>query len=50
MSVPSKLRDETNVADVVAAGADLAAVIRAVVAADDPRAAAERLAAALTGP
>ena len=35
-----------NIAHVVAAGADLASVISAVVAADDPRAAAARLAAA----
>ena len=38
--------DETNIAGVVAAGADMAAVISAVMAADDPRAAAQRLAAA----
>ncbi len=38
--------DETNIAGVVAAGADMASVISAVMAADDPRAAAERLAAA----
>lgn len=38
--------NETNIADVAAAGADIASVISAVVAADDPRAAAERLAAA----
>jgi len=37
--------DETNIATVVAAGADMAAVISAVMAADDPRAAAQRLAA-----
>jgi thiamine-phosphate pyrophosphorylase len=42
---------EANIADVVAAGADMAAVIRAVVAADDPRAATARLAAAFpSGP
>lgn len=39
--------DETNIASVVAAGADMASVISAVTAADDPRAAARRLAAAL---
>ncbi len=38
--------DETNVAKVVAAGADMAAAISAVMAADDSRAAAQRLAAA----
>ena len=38
--------DETNIADVVAAGADMAAVISAVMAADDPRAAAKRLSVA----
>ncbi|MCH7484280.1 MAG: thiamine phosphate synthase [Chloroflexi bacterium] len=38
--------DEANIAGVVAAGADMAAVISAVTAADDPRAAAQRLAAA----
>ena len=38
--------DESNIAGVVAAGADMAAVISAVTAADDPRAAAQRLAAA----
>lgn len=38
--------DETNIASVVAAGADMAAVISAVMAADDPRAAAQRLATA----
>ena len=38
--------DETNIADVVAAGADMASVISAVMAADDPRAAAQRLSAA----
>lgn len=38
--------DETNIASVVAAGADMAAVISAVMAADDPRAAAQRLSAA----
>lgn len=37
---------ETNIADVVAAGADMAAVISAVMAADDPRGAAQRLASA----
>ncbi len=37
---------ETNIAGVVAAGADMATVISAVMAADDPRAAAQRLAAA----
>ncbi|MCH7809230.1 MAG: thiamine phosphate synthase [Chloroflexi bacterium] len=35
--------DETNIAGVVAAGADMAAVISAVMRADDPRAAAQRL-------
>jgi thiamine-phosphate pyrophosphorylase len=39
---------EMNIADVVAAGADVASVISAVVAAEDPRAAAARLAAAFT--
>ena len=38
--------DETNIAGVVAAGADMASVISAVMAADDPRAAARRLSAA----
>ena len=38
--------DETNIAEVIAAGADMASVISAVMAADDPRAAAQRLAAA----
>lgn len=38
--------DESNVGDVVAAGADMACVISAVVGADDPREAARRLAAA----
>ncbi len=38
--------DETNIAAVVAAGADMASVISAVMAAEDPRASAERLAAA----
>lgn len=37
---------EKNIASVIAARADIAAVISAVVAADDPRVAAERLAAA----
>jgi thiamine-phosphate pyrophosphorylase len=37
--------NETNVAGVPAAGADMACVISAVVAADNPRAAAQRLAA-----
>ena len=37
--------DEPNIAGVVAAGADMAAVISAVMAADDPRATAQRLAA-----
>ena len=36
--------DETNIAGVVAAGADMASVISAVIAAGDPRAAARRLA------
>ncbi len=36
--------DETNIAGVVAAGADMASVISAVITADDPRAAARRLA------
>ncbi len=36
--------NESNVADVIAAGADIACVISAVVAADDPREAARRLA------
>ena len=40
---------EANIADVVAAGADMAAVIRAVLTADDPRVAASRLAAAFRG-
>ncbi len=39
--------DDTNIAAVIAAGADMAAVISAVMAADDPRAAAQRLADAL---
>ena len=38
--------DQTNIADVVAAGADMASVISAVMAADDPRAAVQRLSAA----
>jgi thiamine-phosphate pyrophosphorylase len=38
--------NEGNIASVVAAGADMASVISAVVAADDPREAARRLAAA----
>lgn len=38
--------NETNIADVIAVGADMASVISAVMTADDPRAAAERLAAA----
>jgi thiamine-phosphate diphosphorylase len=38
--------DETNIAGVVAAGADMAAVISVVMASDNPRAAAERLATA----
>ena len=38
--------DETNIAEVVAAGADMASVISAVMAADDPRVAAQRLSAA----
>lgn len=38
--------DETNIASAVASGADMAAVISAVMAADDPRAAAQRLASA----
>jgi thiamine-phosphate pyrophosphorylase len=38
--------NESNIASVVAAGADMASVISAVVAADDPRTAAARLAAA----
>ena len=38
--------DDTNIAEVIAAGADMASVISAVLAADDPRAAAQRLAAA----
>ncbi len=38
--------DETNIARAVAAGADMAAVISAVMAADDPRATAQQLAAA----
>ncbi|HEY5626012.1 MAG TPA: thiamine phosphate synthase [Dehalococcoidia bacterium] len=38
--------DETNVASVVAAGADMAAVISAVMGADNPRTAARRLATA----
>jgi len=38
-----------NIAEVVAAGADMAAVIRAVLTADDPRVAASRLAAAFRG-
>jgi thiamine-phosphate pyrophosphorylase len=37
--------NETNIDDVIAAGADMACVISAVVAADDPREAARRLAA-----
>jgi thiamine-phosphate pyrophosphorylase len=37
---------EANIADVVAAGADMASVISAVMSADDPQAAARRLAAA----
>ena len=37
---------DTNIAEVIAAGADMASVISAVLAADDPRAAAQRLAAA----
>jgi thiamine-phosphate pyrophosphorylase len=36
--------NETNLASVIAAGADMASVISAVVAAEDPRAASERLA------
>jgi thiamine-phosphate pyrophosphorylase len=38
--------NDTNIAEVIAAGADIAAVISAVMAADDPRAATKRLAAA----
>jgi thiamine-phosphate pyrophosphorylase len=38
--------DEANIASVIAAGADMASVISAVGSADDPRAAAQRLAAA----
>ena len=37
--------DDTNIAEVIASGADMASVISAVIAADDPRAAAQRLAA-----
>ena len=38
--------NDTNIAEVIAAGADMASVISAVTAAEDPRAAAQRLAAA----
>ncbi len=41
--------NETNIADVAAAGADAAAVISAICGADDPRAAAACLAAAFRG-
>ena len=40
--------DASNVADVVAAGATRAAVVRAIVEADDPEVAARRLVSALT--
>ena len=41
--------NESNIRDVIAAGADIASVISAVVAADDPREASRRLAAAFEG-
>lgn len=40
--------NETNIASVIEAGADMASVISAIVASDDPRAAAERLVAAFS--
>lgn len=40
--------NDTNIAEVIAAGADIASVISAVMQADDPRAATERLAAAFS--